>query len=210
MTESDSNRIRSLGHRRFVGGDGPYWDEIGMLQLQFLVAEGLKPTHTLLDVACGSLRAGRFFIDYLDAGNYLGVDKEIDLIIHGVAQEIGIQTFVQKRPLFVVSGGFDFGQFSRRPDYAIAQSLFTHLTADDIRLCLHSLRSFLADGGRFYATFFEVQSPVSNRQASDSIECFFYTRDQIGVLAQSTGWRMQYIGNWGHPRKQVMVKLEPD
>lgn len=198
-----------MGHRAFVGGNGALWDEIAELQLAFLKSEGLETKHTLVDVACGSLRAGRLFINYLDAGNYLGIDKEVDLIIRGVAEELGISTFIEKRPLFVVSDNFSFNKFSRRPDYAIAQSLLTHLTAEDIYRCFKSLRKFITDDGKFYATFFEVQSPIDNCLSSDAIDCFFYSRDQMNTLANLAGWHMQYIGDWGHPRHQKMMKLEP-
>lgn len=207
--KSDSERIRTIGHRAFVGGDGANWDEIAILQMNFLKLEGLDVHHTLLDVACGSLRAGRLFINYLDEGNYLGIDKEVNLIIHGVAEELGIKTFVEKRPLFVVSGDFELSKFNRRPDYALAQSLLTHLTADDVYKCFKSLRKVIADDGKFYATFFEVESPVENFLISDAIDCFFYTREQMKTLADIAGWNMHYIGDWGHPRQQKMVKLEP-
>lgn len=56
-----------LGHRSYVGG---CWDEIGKLQFDFMLKEGLKPEHYFLDVACGSLRAGLHFIPYLEVGHY--------------------------------------------------------------------------------------------------------------------------------------------
>ncbi|OQX16845.1 MAG: hypothetical protein BWK73_02605 [Thiothrix lacustris] len=207
--KSDAERIREMGHRAFVGGDGIHWDEIAKLQFNFLISEGLQINHTLIDVACGSLRAGRLFVNYLNAGNYFGIDKEINLIIHGVAEELGISSFIEKKPNFVVSGDFDFTKFSRRPDFGIAQSLLTHLTAEDIYLCFKSLRKFIAEDGKFYATFFEVQAPINNYATSDAIDCFFYSRDQLNSLADVAGWRMQYIGDWGHPRDQKMIKLEP-
>lgn len=209
MSKLDPERIRLMGHRGFVGGDGVLWDEIAKLQLDFLKSEGLVPEHTLIDVACGSLRAGRLFINYLESGNYLGIDKEVDLIIHGVAEELGISTFVEKNPMFVVSGDFEFSKFPRRPDYAIAQSLLTHLTAEDIYRCFKALRKSIAYDGKFYATFFEVQLPAANLPTSDAIDCFFYTREQMHMLAELAGWHMTYIGDWGHPRQQKMLKLEP-
>ena len=209
MNNSNSERIRVMGHRGFVGGDALLWDEIGKLQIDFLKSEGLLSRHTLVDIACGSLRAGKLFINYLESGNYLGIDKEIDLIIYGIADELGISTFTEKRPIFVVSADFEFSKFPRRPDYAIAQSLLTHLTAEDIYRCFKALRKSIADDGKCYATFFEVQEPTDNLPNSDAIDCFFYTREQMHTLAEFTGWEMTYIGDWGHPRKQKMLKLEP-
>jgi len=209
MGKSDAERIRLMGHRSFVGGDGPLWDVIANLQLDFLKSKGLSPSHALLDVACGSLRAGRLFINYLNVGNYLGVDKEINLIIHGVSEELGISVFVEKKPEFVVSENFELSKFSKRPDYAIAQSLLTHLTAEDIYSCFLAVRKIIADEGKFYATFFEVDKPTENFSESDAIDCFYYTREQMNLLAEMAGWKMRYIGDWNHPRNQKMVMLEP-
>ena len=39
-------------------------------------------------------------------------------------------------------------------DYAIAQSVFTHVSLNHIRLCLHRLAPAMREGGSFYATFF--------------------------------------------------------
>ena len=58
--------IRALGHRRYVGG---HWEALGALQLDLLRREGLRPSHRLVDVACGALRAGVHLIPWLDAGN---------------------------------------------------------------------------------------------------------------------------------------------
>ena len=47
--------VDQLGHREYVGG---LWDEMGKLQFDFMVSQGLSPEHTMLDIACGALRGG--------------------------------------------------------------------------------------------------------------------------------------------------------
>lgn len=209
MTKQDAVRIREMGHRAFVGGDGEFWEAIANLQYNFMVSQGLKPEHILLDIACGSLRAGRLFINYLSEGNYLGLDKEINLIIHGVAEELGIQTFSAKQPVFVVSDKFEFHKFTKQPDFAIAQSLFTHLTPTGIYTCLSALRGYITKKVVLYITFFEVEAEQINPLESDALDCFYYTKDQMNTLTGLAGWKMQYIGEWGHPRGQKIIKLEP-
>jgi hypothetical protein len=61
-----------LWHRKAVGG---LWDEIGRLQFDYFVSQGLVPHHRLLDLGCGSLRGGVHFIAYLDPDRYSGVDR---------------------------------------------------------------------------------------------------------------------------------------
>lgn len=198
--------IRDVGHRRYVGGR---WEEIGRLQFSFLVSEGLRPEHRLLDIACGPLRAGVHFIPYLEAGHYMGLDREEILIRSGVEEELGRTLYELKRPRFVVSADFEFEKFDQRPDFALAQSLFTHLTREDIGRCLRRLRPVMPDIGRFYATFFEVAEPVRNRDRSHARLPFWYTVDELRELARDTGWRTTYIGDWGHPRDQKMVLFRP-
>ena len=92
--------IRKLGHREYVGG---LWDEMGQLQFDFLLAQGLMPSDVLLDIGCGSLRGGIHFIRYLEPGNYLGVEKEAELLRRGVEVELGTETFRTRRPDLVTS-----------------------------------------------------------------------------------------------------------
>lgn len=144
--------IRMVGHRDYVGG---VWEKVGKLQLEFLVTQGLTPSHCLLDIGCGALRAGVHFIHYLAPGHYLGIDKERTLIELGLEHELGAAAREAKRPELVVSERFEFARFSRQPDFSIAQSLFTHLAPDDAVLCLRSLRDFVAPGHVCFVTFFE-------------------------------------------------------
>jgi ubiquinone/menaquinone biosynthesis C-methylase UbiE len=195
--------IGGKGPRGFVGG---LWHEVGELQFRFLVDHGLEPRHTLLDIACGSLRAGVRMVPYLDPGNYLGIDIDASLIDHGKTVELGDKLIAIKQPEFVVSGAFEFDRFSRRPDFAMAQSLFTHLTVADIGLCLHNLRAVAKPDTVLFATFFEVAQPFANPAQSHPHAAFRYTPDEMRRLGDAAGLRMDYIGDWSHPRDQKMLR----
>jgi SAM-dependent methyltransferase len=164
--------IRAVGHRRYSGG---MWEEIGKLQFDFLVSRGLKPEHVFCDVACGSLRAGVHLIPYLNPGNYLGIDKEQDLIDAGDKKELTPELVAEKQPEFVVSSAFEFERFSRQPQMAIAQSLFTHLPPELIRLCFRKLLPAMARGGEFYATFFRNTGEYANPTEAHDHGFFAYT-----------------------------------
>ena len=45
------------------------WLEFGQMQFDYLVSHGLKPGMRMLEIGCGNLRAGRLFIEHLDAGD---------------------------------------------------------------------------------------------------------------------------------------------
>ena len=136
-------------HRAKWGG---LWHEIGQLQFQLMVDEGLTPRHRLLDIGCGSMRGGVHFIRHLDAGHYVGVDVNAELLEAGRG-EIAQAGLEEKRPMLVHRGDFEFrdlGVF----DFAIAQSLFTHLPFNSIVRCLARTAEVLRPGGRLLATFF--------------------------------------------------------
>jgi SAM-dependent methyltransferase len=199
----EKESLTQKGHREFVGG---LWDELGQLQFHFLVKEGLMPDHVFLDIACGSLRAGRLLIPYLDPGNYLGIDKHFELIEAGKAKEIECDVLEAKHPEFVVSNCFSFENFSKRPDFCLAQSLFTHLRKRDIDLCFRRLSAFVKPGCRFYATFLETSIPIPSVASSHSHRAFFYTRRAMEGFGRQSDWDTRYIGHWNHPRGQKIIE----
>ena len=73
-TARDPNAaIGSKSHRQRLGSSGE--DEFTYLQRSGLFAE-----HLMLEIGCGNLRAGRLFINYLDAEvYYTGIDISPDI-----------------------------------------------------------------------------------------------------------------------------------
>lgn len=208
LPSEDESGIRTMGHRNWVGGS---WEQIGKLQFDFLISHGLKPHHVLLDIACGSLRAGGLLIPYLDAGNYLGIERHKALIDAALEQELDQNIIEQKKPEFVISSEFEFHKFSKKPDFCIAQSIFTHLNSRLINQCLHNLAQFSKPGCLIYATFFESKTlavmPYLNvLRPSHSWRMFLYTRRQMLAFGTKNGWTPNYIGDWQHPRNQKMVE----
>jgi len=147
--------ILSVGQRR----RGALRERIGRLQFEFLVGRGLRPEHYLLDVGCGNLRGGVHFIRYLDPGHYYGIDKNPERLDQG-RREVKRLGLADKHPRLVQIEDFNFQALNHTFDYALAQSLFTHLPLNSILRCLVMIEPVLRPGGEFYATFFET--PTAN------------------------------------------------
>ena len=196
--------IKLLGHRAYIGGPGEMWDRIGQLQFDLLLTKGMKPHHHLLDIACGALRLGVKAIPYLDSGHYHGVEKEPSLIDAGVRDELDRQLVRKKKPELIVSNRFEFDRLSDRPDYAIAQSLFSHLVPEDIELCFRNLRPMMKPESRFFATFFDGRK--ANPSRSNDLARFEYSKDEMLAFGTRNGFAGTYIGDWSHPRGQVLVE----
>ena len=143
-------------HRELVGG---MWDEIGRLQLEYMLEKGLERRSRLIDVGCGSLRGGVHFVSYLNEDRYFGLDSNLPLLQAGYEIELKALDLQGKLPRrnLVRDDEFNFDLFDSEFDFAIAQSLFTHVPVNHIRLCLTRLARKMPTGGRFFATFFIVE-----------------------------------------------------
>lgn len=195
--------VARLGHRAYVGG---LWEEIGRLQFDFLLSKGLRPASYLIDIACGSLRLGVKVIPFLEAGHYLGLEKEPALVKAGIEQELDPAIRFEKQPRIAISDSFEFEKLGEVADFAIAQSLFTHLPPPLIETCLSKLHPWLNDDGVLYATFFRSPKKVANPKRPHDHGHFAYTESEMLGFGESLGYTVTYIGDWGHPRNQVMVE----
>lgn len=202
----------AIWHRRVIGGR---WDEIGQLQLDFLRKRGLRPEHYLLDVGCGSLRGGVRLIPYLQTSHYYGVDRNEELL-DGGRKEIEAANLQDQHPTLSQMDDFGFERLGQVFDFALANSLFTHMPLNSIVRCLVSVDRVLRPGGVFYATFFENQKgktflePVEQGDGFLSFcdkDPFHYPRDAFEWACEGTGLTTSYVGDWGHPRHQVMMEF---
>ncbi len=210
LTLPHGSRIKKWGHRAYVGAvDSETWYGIGKRQYHFLVSEGLTARHKFLDVACGSLRLGQFLIPMLGTGAYFGLEGEPELVEAGLKHELLYGIISQKKPVFAFNYDFDVSTFESF-DYAMAQSLFTHLTLEDIEKCFRNLRAKAHAGSRLYATFFEGASASNPKGESHANKDWYYQFSQIEEIAVESGWRLAYIGDWGHERGQKMIRATID
>ncbi|PHS02289.1 MAG: hypothetical protein COA78_21640 [Blastopirellula sp.] len=193
-------------HRSYIGN---MWERIGQLQFDFLITQGLEKPHVLYDIACGSLRAGIHIIPYLNQGNYCGIEKHDWLISAGTLLELPQKVYSQQKPELVISDKFEFEKFSKSPDFCIAQSLFTHLPVSEIKDCLEKLRAVAKPTTVLFATFFETSTEVKNPNVQSDAQGWRYTLNQMQLFGKHTGWLLEYIGNWGHPKGQKMLKYTP-
>ncbi|MBI2716395.1 MAG: class I SAM-dependent methyltransferase [Rhizobiales bacterium] len=202
-------------HRAVVGGD---WEELGQFQVDFLVAQGLKQHHTLLDIGCGSLRGGVKLIKYLDAENYFGTDLNGSLLSVGYDIELAKAGLTAKLPRshLIVDGDFDYTWCARPFDFVLAQSVFTHLPLGFVRICLERLCGVVKPDGRLFMTIHEIPAdhPAdrSYRQPGGIVSYggknpYHHRYSDIALCAQNLPWAAKYIGAWNHPHGQKIVQF---
>lgn len=216
-TERVAKNVRE-GHHRLAVGD--MWDEVGALQLSFMREQGLEPHHTLLDLGCGSLRGGVRFVDYLDSGNYFGIDINQSLLDAGYdieLERLGLQGKLPRDSLLCDSE-FSVEKLGRSFDFVLALSLFTHLPLNHIRICLEQLAPYLPGTGQAFATYFEI--PTSHQTHGHYLqqpgglttyatrEPYHYHLEDLHWLASTVGLTTQRVP-FEHPRGQRMLRFMP-
>ena len=143
-----------MTHRAKVG-PAELFDVIGAQQFCVLASLGLREQHRLLDVGCGCLRGGRFFIPYLGRDKYVGLEPDRELLKAGMTLEVGQSQINEKRPVFPVFDDFRLTRIPGRFDYVLAQSILTHMGPDLLAPIFTEAHHVLLDGGTFAATWFQ-------------------------------------------------------
>lgn len=209
---SDGNR-----HRGVIGG---LWDEIGQLQFDYMVSQGLNATDRMIDIGCGSLRGGSHFIPYLDPGGYFGFDINRHLIDLGLEKEITDDVRTEKvvDENFHAADEFDYPEGWSGLDCAFSLSLFTHLSLNTIRLCLFKTHRLLKPGALYHSSVFVAEpeslfSPIE-RMPNISTHChkdpFHYLPEDLAHMAHSARFTLLTVKPFGHPRGQQMAVFRRD
>lgn len=142
-------------YRRRVGPQ-EWYDQLAAMQVSLLFAAGLRDTHRLADVGCGSLRAGRMLIPYLRPDRYFGIEPEEWLVEEGLKNELGRDILEVKRPSFRFVADFSLGGFGTTFDYVLCQSVFSHTYPELLRLGFRNIADSLTPTGKLFATFREA------------------------------------------------------
>src|SRR5438046_10385380 len=93
-------------YRAYVGPPEDY-DLIAAMTFNLLTTLGLRQSHSLLDVGCGSLRIGRLLIPYLNRRKYFGLEPHDWLVEEGINHELGEEEVHIKRPTYVCADSPD-------------------------------------------------------------------------------------------------------
>jgi len=184
------------------------WLARGQQQFDYLVRHGLKPDHKMLDIGCGTLRAGRLFIDYLDTGNYHGIDISPDILFSAqqTVMEFGLQG---KLPHLVVVRDNRFAFLPDRYfDVVHAHRVFSHSPIEVIEECLAHVERILKPDGFFDFTF--DRTTALDHHVSH--EVFYYRTETLIALANRYGLDARSLDDWDErldPQARIRVTRRP-
>jgi SAM-dependent methyltransferase len=212
MTTANESDLLGLGrppgdhhYRAFVGPPEDY-DRVGALQFAALIALGMRDSHLVADVGCGSLRAGRLLIPYLQPNHYFGIEPEKWLVTNGLKRELGASAVAAKQPNFAYRDDFDLSCFQTEFDFILAHSIFSHTYADLASDALAKLAAALKPSGILLVTIVSHGASPDSRHGSgwEYPACVRYRWSEFSALLAGAGLSGVRLA-WPHPRQTWVV-----
>lgn len=188
-------RVKQDPHQA-IGG---LWEEYGILQRDFLIAQGLRPNHRLLDVGCGTGRLARMIVPYLDAGHYVGIDISLEALCYAMFLS-RTEGWGSKNPRFSVRTSHLYGPF----DFAWAFSVFIHLPSDIVSSMMSDVAQCLAPGGKFFFSYVPTDLADNTRTG---LKQFKHPLSFYEGVARDLGYSLSEVEWPGRQRILVMNKL---
>ncbi len=151
------------------------------LQLERLIAHGMKPQHTLLDIGCGYLRGAVPIIEYLDEGNYTGTDISPDIL------SLALPT--KKRRTLLISKDNSFDEVQGTFDFIQANSVLTLLAPDQIEQLLSNVHKVMHEGSIFLANL-----PLSDKIRTRMWKRYYsYPFDWLAKVARNHALKVEHL-----------------
>jgi SAM-dependent methyltransferase len=173
-------------------GSRENWLRLGGMQFDYLLGHGLAPTDRMLEIGCGNLRAGWRFIEYLDAGNYHGLDISPEILL--AAQRTLTERHLEhKLPYLTLVQDLRFGFLPAGHFQVVhAHSVFSHSPLPVIDECLAHVGRILAPDGWFDFTFDRTTGAEHQVLRED----FYYRTETLTALAERYGLTARFMDDW--------------
>ena len=190
-------------HYRAFVGDPKFYDIESAMQFTLLTFLGLREDHFVLDIGCGSLKAGKLLIPYLLPGHYFGIEPEQWLIDEGIENELGRDIINIKAPVFSNDREFTCTVFGHKFDFILAHSIFTHTSQAQMSRCISQVKECMKPTSVFAATIAQGEENYTGSDW-DYSTCVEYTLTRMEEVALEHGLICRPI-DWPHQWQQWVL-----
>lgn len=136
--------------RHAKAGAPEHWKDIRECQFSYLKAVvKIKASHKFLDIGCGTLRGGIPVIDYLDVGNYYGIDIQKNVLEEARAEVVD-ERLQFKKPNLIHFNCFDTLEINAEFNVMWSWLSMWYLNEEELEKCFRFVKNNLANDGVFY------------------------------------------------------------
>lgn len=197
LNEKETRELEA--HMGFNG----QWEEHRRFQLELARRMGLVPQSKFIEIGCGPLTLGLPMIEFLNAGNYTGIDVRPE-VLNLSWQQVGKAGLSAKNPRLVISRSFGAEEipFDDRVDMMWSFSVLFHLTDELVDELFAQISKRLTVDGSYYANINPAQDestwlqfPFNKRPQSfysETAARHGLNTEALGTLS-SLGFRLQSI-----------------
>lgn len=160
----------------------------------------------MLEIGYGNLRAGWRFINYLDAGNYTGIDISPDILLAAL-DVLADHELQAKRPTLTLVKDLTFNFLPDESfDVVHAHSVFSHSPLPVVAECFAHVGRVMKPRGWFDLTFDRTDGKEHHVH-----EDFYYRTETSLSLAEEHGLRGEFVSDWeARPHRQSKIRLRRD
>jgi SAM-dependent methyltransferase len=189
LSDSDSKMlVAGEPHYRSYIGPPSRYDLMGAAQFRLLTTLGLRDFHRVLDFGCGSLRAGRMLIAYLQKACYYGIEPNQWLITDAIDRQLGQDLINLKQPSFSSNSDFTVPFIKYPFDFVLAQSIFSHTGRNIARKLILEFAKVLSPFGIVAATFsLQECSNDSKEEGWVYPQCVKYSYENVLLMVKEAG-----------------------
>jgi hypothetical protein len=148
---------------------------------------GCAPHHVVVDYGCGSLWVGEAFMEYLDPGNYVGLDVSDAFYAEGLARLGPAMVESRKPSLRVISDDVLRDVRDRGPDFIVSLAVMQHVPPADLPGFLARIVSLATPRTRI-----EIGALVGFRTTAVSVRKWQHSRHVIRAALAPLGCAAEY------------------
>ena len=203
-------------YRQYIGAFNlDMYQTLAIDELAFLSRLGAFKAHSgpILELGCGTLRLGRLALALLGPRKYHCIEPNVQLVRAAIHYELGLDILLRKEPVFSFNADFE----ARGSGFSaiLAQSIFTHTSADMLVTALKKLMPRLDHSGCLLASLFaEKKNFTINAYTSTGWQWVgtkagftWFPLEKLQATVATLGYSMTGILPIPHPNGQRWVGL---
>lgn len=188
MTSSRSAR------RHAMVGPPRLWKKKRQFQIDYLLEQGLRPEHRVMDLGCGTLRGGIPIIDHVEAGNYYGIEVRSEVIAEA-HREIRKSGLAHKAASLVIARNLGLLRLGVEFQYIWSFSVLIHMDDDEVAAAFDCVYANLGENGVFLANVnIGAARPGKDWQGFPIV---WRSEEDYGKLADERDLTMERLGTLG-------------